>query len=227
MAGPASRHHPGWARSCRWRSHHARWAGSTERAWTPGFKFVHTEFQFVHFIISYISSFHTSFVIILNFHTIFSYIQTSQFHVTFMSMETYHLHIMFPHRGWEPWVWGVLATRPRLARWVVASSLAFLKSWGKDVSAERHSWNVLFFENGRFDFLILCDYYIIEIAIQHLRFKSDKRYETMESEQGKLESPWPCLRRDLLTSSSWTWCWPKARRDDKRRRTWYSCTSSE
>ena len=71
-----------------------------------------------------------------------------------------------------------------------------------------------------FDFLIIFDsIHIIEIAIQHLTFKSDRRYETMESEQGKLESPWPCLRRDLLTSSSWTLCWPKARRDDKCRRT--------
>ena len=49
----------------------------------------------------------------------------------------------------------------------------------------------------------------------------------MKSERGKLESPWPCLRRDLLTSSSWTLCWPKARSDDKCRRTWYNCMSSD
>ena len=50
---------------------------------------------------------------------------------------------------------------------------------------------------------------------------------SMESEQGKLESPWPCLRRDLLTSSSWTLCWPKARSDDKCWRTLYNCMSSD
>ena len=128
MAGPASRHHPGWARSCRWRSHHARWAGSTERAWTPGFKFVYYWVpEYIFIIISYILQ--SSYIFI----QYFSYVYINK-HLSkhgrpmfiISCFETCFLIQIFIHNhwGWEPLVWGVLATRPRLARWVVASSLA-------------------------------------------------------------------------------------------------------
>lgn len=99
--------------------------------------------------------------------------------------------------------------------WVLAISTL-------EITKKKKMVDVIFWHKEWYETREIFDYYIIEIAIQHLTFKSDRRYETMESEPGKLESPWPCLRRDLLTSSSWTLCWPKARSDDKCRRTWYN-----